>query len=88
MPSPSWADVFFLAFYPLILIGLLQFPGAVTTKAEGLGFALDAVAVLFGSGMVIAYVLIVPTLERPAATCRRSSSRRPCRSATSCSSSD
>jgi diguanylate cyclase (GGDEF)-like protein/PAS domain S-box-containing protein len=64
VPSPSWADVFFLAFYPLILIGLLQFPGAVTTKAEGLGFALDAVAVLFGSGMVIAYVLIVPTLER------------------------
>jgi len=64
VPSPSWADVFFLAFYPLILIGLLQFPGAVTTKAEGLGFALDAVAVLFGSGMVIAYVLIVPTLQR------------------------
>ncbi len=63
VPSPSLADVFFLAFYPLILAGLLQFPRAVTTRAEALGFALDAVAVLFGTGMVIAYVLIIPTLE-------------------------
>jgi diguanylate cyclase (GGDEF)-like protein/PAS domain S-box-containing protein len=63
VPSPSLADVFFLAFYPLILAGLLQFPKAVTTKVEALGFALDAVAVLFGTGMVIAYVLIVPTLQ-------------------------
>ena len=61
VPSPSLADVFFFAFYPLILAGLLQFPGAVTTKTEALGFALDAVAVLFGSGMMIAYVLIIPT---------------------------
>jgi PAS domain S-box-containing protein len=63
VPTPSLADVFFLAFYPLILAGLLQFPKAVTTKVEALGFALDAVAVLFGTGMVIAYVLIVPTLQ-------------------------
>ena len=62
VPSPSFADVFFLAFYPLILAGLLQFPKAVATRVEALGFALDAVAVLFGTGMAIAYVLIVPTL--------------------------
>ena len=63
VPSPSLADVFFLAFYPLILAGLLQFPRAVATRVEAVGFALDAVAVLFGTGMVIAYVLIVPTLD-------------------------
>lgn len=63
VPSPSLADVFFFAFYPLILAGLLRFPGAVTTKTEGLSFALDAVAVLFGSGMMIAYMLIIPRLE-------------------------
>ena len=63
VPSPSWADVFFLAFYPLIVAGLLQFPRAVTTRAEALGFVLDAVAVLFGSGMLIAFVIIVPMLE-------------------------
>jgi diguanylate cyclase (GGDEF)-like protein/PAS domain S-box-containing protein len=63
VPSPSWADVFFLAFYPLIVAGLLQFPRAVTTRAEALGFVLDAVAVLFGSGMLIAFIIIVPMLE-------------------------
>jgi diguanylate cyclase (GGDEF)-like protein/PAS domain S-box-containing protein len=63
VPSPSLADVFFLAFYPLVLAGLLQFPRAVTTRSEAVGFALDAVAVLFGTGMVIAYVLIIPHLR-------------------------
>jgi diguanylate cyclase (GGDEF)-like protein/PAS domain S-box-containing protein len=63
VPSPSWADVFFLAFYPLIVAGLLQFPRAVATRAEAFGFALDAVAVLFGSGMLIAFLIIVPMLE-------------------------
>ena len=43
VPSPSWADVFFLAFYPLLVAGLLQFPKAVATRAEAMGFALDAV---------------------------------------------
>jgi diguanylate cyclase (GGDEF)-like protein/PAS domain S-box-containing protein len=63
VPSPSLADVFYLAFYPIIMTGLLQFPRAVTTKTEAVGFALDAVAVLFGSGMLVAYGLIVPRLE-------------------------
>lgn len=63
VPSPSVADVFYLAFYPLLLVGLLQFPRAVTTRAEAAGFALDAVAVLFGSGMVVAYALLIPAFE-------------------------
>ena len=49
---PLLADVFFLSFYPLVIAGLLQFPRAMTTRAEAIGFALDAVAVLFGCGMI------------------------------------
>jgi diguanylate cyclase (GGDEF)-like protein/PAS domain S-box-containing protein len=64
VPSPSLADVFYLAFYPLIVAGLLQFPRAVMTRAEAAGFALDAVAVLFGSGMVVTYALLIPAFER------------------------
>ena len=63
VPTPSWADVFFLAFYPLLVAGLLQFPRAVATRAEAVGFALDAVAVLFGSGMIVAYAVIIPTFQ-------------------------
>ena len=63
VPSPSIADVFYLAFYPLVMAGLLQFPRAMATRAEAAGFALDAVAVLFGTGMIVAHFLIIPTLR-------------------------
>ena len=63
VPSPSWADVFYLSFYPLVMAGLLQFPRAMTTRTEAIGFALDAVAVLFGCGMIVAHFLIIPTLQ-------------------------
>ena len=63
VPTPSVADVFYLAFYPIVMAGLLRFPRAVTTRAQAMSFAMDAVAVLFGSGMIVAYFLIVPTLE-------------------------
>ena len=62
VPSPSWADVFFLGLYPLVALGLMQFPRAVARRSEAAGFALDAVAVLFGGGMLVAYLLIIPTL--------------------------
>ena len=63
VPSPSWADLFYLSFYPLVMAGLLQFPRAMTSRAEAIGFALDAVAVLFGCGMIVAHFLIIPTLQ-------------------------
>jgi diguanylate cyclase (GGDEF)-like protein/PAS domain S-box-containing protein len=63
VPAASWADVSILALYPLVALGLLRFPKAVAMPGEAVGFALDAVAVLFGSGMVIAYTLVVPALE-------------------------
>jgi len=63
VPSPSIADLFYLAFYPLVVAGLLQFPRAMATRAEAAGFALDGVAVLFGTGMIVAHFLIIPTLR-------------------------
>jgi diguanylate cyclase (GGDEF)-like protein/PAS domain S-box-containing protein len=63
VPTPSVADIFYLAFYPLVMAGLLRFPRAVTTRAEAMSFAMDAVAVLFGSGMIVVHFLIVPTLQ-------------------------
>ena len=63
VPSPSIADAFYLAFYPLVMAGLLRFPRAVATREEAAGFALDAVAVLFGTGMIVAHFLIIPTLQ-------------------------
>ncbi len=63
VPSASWADVCYLALYPLIALGLLQFPKAISTRVESFGFVLDGVAVLFGSGMVIAYLFAIPALE-------------------------
>jgi diguanylate cyclase (GGDEF)-like protein/PAS domain S-box-containing protein len=63
VPSASWADIFYLAFYPFLVAGLLKFPRDVTARGEAGGFALDAVAVLFGAGMTVAHFLIIPTLE-------------------------
>jgi diguanylate cyclase (GGDEF)-like protein/PAS domain S-box-containing protein len=61
--SASGADIFYLAMYPLIMVGLLLFPRAMDTKAEAAGFALDALAVVFGTGMLVAYFLIIPTFR-------------------------
>jgi diguanylate cyclase (GGDEF)-like protein/PAS domain S-box-containing protein len=63
VPKASPADIFYLTMYPLIMAGLLQFPRAVDTKAEAAGFALDAVAVVFGTGMLVAYLFIIPTFR-------------------------
>ena len=35
----------------------------MATREEAFGFALDAVAVLFGTGMIVAHFLIIPTLR-------------------------
>lgn len=62
-PFPSLADVGFLAFYPLMLWGLLRFPHVMRTPEERLKFWLDAGIVLIGGGMVIWHFVL-----RPAAT--------------------
>jgi diguanylate cyclase (GGDEF)-like protein/PAS domain S-box-containing protein len=63
VPTPSLADVCYLALYPIVALGLLRFPRTVATRGEAIGFALDAVAILFGSGMVIVYALVIPAMR-------------------------
>ncbi len=60
-PYPSAADLFYLAFYPLMLAGLLSFPTRRRTGSERLRLALDlALITVAGSGVVV-YVVLGPT---------------------------
>jgi PAS domain S-box-containing protein len=59
-PFPSWADVSFLGFYPLVLWGLLLFPGPRRSPAERIKFWLDTATVMVGAGMVIWYFILAP----------------------------
>ncbi len=60
VPSPSLADAAYLAYYPLLLIGLLSFPRVIRTGADRLRFVLDATTVALGGAMVVWYFLLAP----------------------------
>jgi diguanylate cyclase (GGDEF)-like protein/PAS domain S-box-containing protein len=59
-PFPSWADVGYLAYYPLMLAGLLLMVEKMRTREERINFSLDASIVMIGGGMVIWYFLLRP----------------------------
>lgn len=54
-------DAFYLAFYPLVLWGLLRLPYAPLRRSERLKFALDILIVMTSASMVVWYFIIVPT---------------------------
>ena len=58
---PSVADIFFLAFYPLVLIGLLSLPSAPMKSTERLRFLLDLAIILITAWMAIWFFIISPT---------------------------
>lgn len=60
-PFPSLADVFYLAFYPLGLWGLLCMPSAPQNRRERLTLWLDLLCVLTAAAMFVGYFIIVPT---------------------------
>ena len=60
-PFPSIADVFYLAFYPLGLWGLLTLPGDTRNRRERLTLWLDLLSVLSAAAMFVGYFIIVPT---------------------------
>ena len=60
-PFPSIADVFFLAFYPLALIGLLSLPSAPMKPIERLRFLLDLAIIMITTWMAIWFFIISPT---------------------------
>lgn len=62
-PFPSLADVGYLAYYPLMLAGLLCLGDKLQTKEELLKFTLDVCIVLIGGGMILWYFLLGPIAE-------------------------
>src|SRR6266508_1816942 len=60
-PFPSIADVFYLAFYPLGLWGLLSLPSAPHNRRERLTLWLDLFSVLTAATMFVGYFIIIPT---------------------------
>jgi diguanylate cyclase len=65
-PFPSLADVGYLAFLPLLLIGLLALPVRRRSGPELLKLALDITTVMAGGFMVIWYLVLGPTIAQGA----------------------
>lgn len=53
-------DVFYLAFYPLTLAGLLLLPCAPLSRSDRLKFALDLLIVITAAWMVVWYFVVSP----------------------------
>jgi diguanylate cyclase (GGDEF)-like protein len=59
-PFPSLADVGYLAFIPVLLAGLLAFPGRPAGRQERYKLALDTATVVAGGFMVLWYLVLGP----------------------------
>ncbi len=59
-PYPSAADVGYLAFYPLVLGGILSFPMARHAGIERAKFWLDTATVFVGGGLVLWHLVLRP----------------------------
>ncbi|MBI5080823.1 MAG: hypothetical protein HZB17_05915 [Chloroflexi bacterium] len=57
------SDVFYLAFYPLVLWALLTLPGVSLDRSGWLRFALDLVLVMIAAWMMVWYFVIVPAVN-------------------------
>ena len=62
MPYPSIADVLYLSFYPLMLVGLLSLPVARNAVRARVQLAVDLAVVAIGSSATVVYVVLGPTL--------------------------
>ena len=64
VPFLTWIDGVYLAYYPLVLAGLLSLPAAPRRQAERVKFALDLTTVVLAGGLVLWFTVIRPlTLE-------------------------
>ena len=61
-PYPSLADVFYLAFYPLMLWALLLFSVGRRSVAERVRIGLDLAVVALAGAMLVVYVVLGPTI--------------------------
>ena len=60
-PFPSTADIFYISFYPLALIGLLSLPSAPMSTSERLRVWLDLAVIMITAWMAIWFFIISPT---------------------------
>src|SRR6266542_510177 len=64
VPLPSLADVGYLAFIPVLLAGLLAFPGRPASRQERYKLALDTATVVTGGFMVLWYLVLGPVVTK------------------------
>ena len=62
-PWPSLADAGFLAYFPLLLAGLLRLPGPRRPAGERVRLTLDISVVVLASAMAIWYFVVGPTVR-------------------------
>ena len=62
-PFPSVADGAYLAFYPVLLAGLLSFGVGAQSRRDRLTLGLDTGTVLLGGFMVVWYLVLGPTVR-------------------------
>ena len=60
-PFPSWADAAYLAYYPLLIGGILLFPVVASNQRLRATFWLDAGTVVLGGGLAVWYFVLQPT---------------------------
>ena len=60
-PFPSVADIFYISFYPLALIGLLSLPSAPLQNTDRLRVLLDLAVIMITAWMTIWFFIISPT---------------------------
>lgn len=60
-PFPSIADIFYLAFYPVLLWGVVSFPSAPRSTTERTKLWLDSGTIVVGASMILWYFSLGPT---------------------------
>ena len=63
VPFPSLADVAYTAFYPLMLVALLSFPGTPGARGERRRLVIDTAIIVIGAAMVVWQSLLQPALQ-------------------------
>ena len=67
-PIASFADVVYLAYYPLLFAALLSFPTMPRTRSEAIKLTLDVGTVLLTGVAAIWFYLLAPAMADPATT--------------------
>ena len=67
LPFPSLADPFYLAFYPLTLLGVLRASGGYAGHSDRVRFGLDLAVVALSAAALTIYVVLGPTLAHGSA---------------------